>query len=199
MTSVSEIAVARTPALADVPASGGLGAPTTTGVWSEVELPRGRRPLPTTLVALALVAGVGAVALGAAAGIVAMTSSSQPSSAPSTPAATASPAAEQQVLALLAKPSTERVPFRLSGGRLTLAVGSGGRAAILIRGLEHAAPGQAYSAWVVGSGRPVQAARFDGTERAVFLSIPLGPRESVVVAKQRPATGAVGQVIAFRG
>jgi Anti-sigma-K factor rskA, C-terminal len=197
MTSVPEIAVARTPALADVPASGGLGPPTTTGVWSEVEVPHGRRPLPTTLVALALVAGVGAVALGAAAGIVAMTSS-RPSSTSNTPAATARSAAEQQVLALLAKPSTERVPFRLSGGHLTLAVGSGGRAAILIRGLKRAAPGQPYAAWVVGSGRPVRAAQFDGTERAVFLSVPLGPRESVVVAQKRPT--AIGpQVIAFRG
>src|SRR5262249_24998087 len=143
MTSVSEITLARPPAFADATAAGEFGAPTTPGAWAEVE-PRGRRPLPTTLVALALAAGVGAVALGAAAGIVAMTSSSPPSPS-TTSAAAARRVAEQQVIALLAKPSTERVPFERSAGHLTLAVGSGGRAAILIRGLRPAAPGQPYS------------------------------------------------------
>ena len=41
------------------------------------------------------------------------------------------------------------------------------------------------SAWVVAPGSaPVRAARFVGTERAVFLTRPLGPRASVVVSTE---------------
>jgi len=108
--------------------------------------------------------------------------------------------AEQRALALLAKPSTERIVFSGSSGRLLLAVGSGGRAAILIRGLQQAAASKPYYAWVVGSGRPVRVARFTGTERAVFLDVPLGPHESVVVATARPTASRAGsQLVALRG
>jgi len=103
-----------------------------------------------------------------------------------------------QVLALLAKPSTERVVFRGSGGGLLLAVGSGGRAAILVRGVERVA-GHPYGAWLVGSSRLVRAASFDGSERAVFLSVPLRPHESVVVSQTRPARlDPATQLVALR-
>ena len=105
------------------------------------------------------------------------------------------------MLALLAKPSTERIAFSGSHG-LVLAVGSGGRAAILIRGLERATPGTPYVAWIVAPGAaPVRAARFVGTERAVFLSRLLGPRASVVVSTTRPvaARPAGNRIVAVRG
>jgi hypothetical protein len=72
-----------------------------------------------------------------------------------------------------------------------LAVGSGGRAAILVRGLERAAPGKPYVAWVLAPrSRPVAAARFVGGERAVFLSRRIRPNTSVVVSIERPVGNA---------
>jgi hypothetical protein len=165
--------------------------------WSPRDMPHARRPTPTTLVVIASCAGVGALVLGVLAGV--STLSANKAAEPPAVVTSAAPPAEQQALALLAKPSTERVVFRGSGGRLLLAVGSGGRAAILIHGLERAAPDRPYGAWIVGSGKPVRAARFDGTERAVFLSVPLGRHESVVVAQSRPTSlGSASQLVAPR-
>ena len=149
------------------------------------------------LVVLASCAGAGAMILGVLAGVSTLSGADEPSS-PAVAATSDAQRAEQQALALLAKPSTERVVFRGSGGRLLLAVGSGGRAAILIRGFGQAA-GPPYTAWVVGSTKPVRAARFDGTERAVFLSVALRPHESVVVARKRPtALSPAMQLVALR-
>ncbi len=101
---------------------------------------------------------------------------------------------------MLAKPSTDRVVFRGSGGRLLLAVGSAGRAAILMRGFERAPAGRPYHAWVVRPGKPVRAATFTGAERAVFLSVPVGRRDSVVVASNRAeALRPNARVVAARG
>ena len=173
-------------------------AGTTLSAWAPVEVPRARRPTPTTLVVLASCAGVGALLLGLLAGVFALSGWGEPTAPAGTATGAAQPTAEQQALALLAKPSTERIVFRGSGGRLLLAVGSAGRAAILIRGLEQAA-GPLYGAWVVGSSRPIRAARFDGTERAVFLSVPLRPHESVVVSRGRPTgLNAATQLVALR-
>jgi hypothetical protein len=192
VSSASEISIVPTPLAAlDGDAQGAAGATLT--AWSPVDVPRARRPTPTTLVVLASCAGVGALLLGLLAGVFALSRSDEPTSS-----SFAQPTAEQQALALLAKPSTERIVFRGSGGRLLLAVGSAGRAAILIHGLEPAA-GQPYGAWVVGSSRPIRAARFEGVERAVFLSVPLRPHESVVVSQNRPTgLNAASQLVALR-
>ena len=155
---------------------------------AQVEVPRARRPSPTTIAVVATLAGIGAMALGAAAVLTAGDSTTTVVTT-STPAVT--PREEAQVLALLAKPSTQRIVFSRSGGRLVLAVGSGGRAAILPGGLERGAPGKPYVAWVIAPGtRPVTGARFVGTERAVFLSVRLRPKTSVVVSTERPVGSA---------
>jgi hypothetical protein len=169
--------------------------------WAPVEVPRGQRPTPIVLAVLGVLAGLGAMALGAVAVFSADSSPSEGRRAAARPATPARPGVEEVALALLAKPSTERVVFQSSGGRLVLAVGTGGRAAILLRGLERAAADKPYYAWVVAPGRaPVRAARFDGAQRAVFLSRPLGPRASVVVSTERPAAGRPGRslVVASR-
>ena len=170
---------------------GGVAA----GPWSPVELPRGRRPSPTTIAIVAALAGIAAMALGTAAVLTASRSTSD--SATTAAASTAQPRTpgERAALALLAKPSTERVVFRRSRGRLLLAVGSGGRAAILMRGLARAAPGVPYYAWALEPGaRPVRAARFVGTEREVFLATRLGPKTSVAVAAGRPGGHYPGNI-----
>jgi hypothetical protein len=126
--------------------------------------------------------------VGAAAVISATRAGGDAPAPPTATTAESKPSAsveERRVLALLAKPSTERVVFRGSGGRLVLAVGSGGRAAILIRGVERSPAGKPYGAWVVVSGRPLRAARFTGAERAVFLSAPVPRGARVVVATDR--------------
>ena len=150
------------------------------------------------LVVLASCAGVGALLLGLLAGVFALSGSDEPTAPVVTASSVAKPTAERRALALLAKPSTERVVFRGSGGGLLLAVGSGGRAAILVRRLERPT-GSLYGAWVVGSSRPIRAASLDGTERAVFLSVPLRPHESVVVSQKRPTgLNSAAQLVALR-
>jgi hypothetical protein len=157
--------------------------------WAQVEVPRGRRPSPTTIAVVATLAGIGALALGTAAVFTARDSGKTTVVTTTTPAVTVG--VEPRVIALLAKPSTRRIVFTRSGGRLVLAVGSGGKAAILVRRLERATPGKPYVAWVIARGaRPVRAAHFVGTERAVFLSSRLRPKSTVVVSTERPLGGA---------
>jgi hypothetical protein len=171
--------------------------------WAPVEVPRGQRPTPIVLAVLGVLAGIGAMALGAAAVFFSVGTSSSEDTAGTSPVAAADrPGVEERVLSLLAKPSTARVVFQGSEGRLVLAVGSGGRAAILLRGLKQAPNGKPNYAWIVAPGsQPVRAGRFFGTERAIFLSGSVGPRASVVVSTARPVTGrpARSLVIAQRG
>jgi hypothetical protein len=186
--TMQEIPVVRVPTLeGEVPDDTGV----LVSRWAQVEVPRGRRPSPTTIAVVATLAGIGALALGTAAAFTARDSGKTTvvtTTTTTTPAVTAG--AERQLIALLAKPSTRRIVFTRSAGRLVLAVGSGGRAAILVRGLERAAPGKPYVAWAIAPGaRPVRAAHFVGTERAVFLSSRLRPRSIVVVSAERPHGG----------
>lgn len=189
MTTVPDIPIVQLPALetdealAEAPAS----------IWA-VDVSSGRRPSSLTLAVLGVLAGIAAMALGAAAVVSAGTSADASADASvgptTTPSAASSlPTVERRVLALLAKPSTERVAFRGAPG-LVLVVGSGGRAAILFRGVEHAAAGKPYVAWILApDSAPVRAARFVGTESAVFLTRQLGPRASVAISASRPIAG----------
>lgn len=202
MTTVPDIPVVQLPALES---DGEDRRPTEppASIWA-VDVP-GRRPAPLTLAVIGVVAGIAAMAFGAAAVIQAgksappitgeLVGAAAPQSAPSVPSA------ERRVLALLAKPSTERIAFRGAGG-LVLVVGSGGRAAILLRGLERAPAGEPYGAWIVAPGNaPLRAASFLGSERAVFLTKLLGRRASVVISTDRPTGGppASNRIVALRG
>jgi hypothetical protein len=206
VTTVPDIPAVHISAL-DGESSAGPGAVMPSQVsWAAVEVPRGRRFSPVVLATLGVVAGIGAMALGTAAVISAgrsdaPTSGDDSAGAAAPRAAPSTPIVERRVLALLAKPSTVRIPFSRSGGRLVLAVGSGGRAAILVRGLERAAPGTPYRAWILTPGRPpVRAAQFVGTESAVLLSIPVRHGSSVVVSASRPAgKSAQRGLVAARG
>lgn len=200
METLSEIPVVRVPAM-DVETTDEDPVGVRVSRWAQVEVPRGRRPSPTTIAVVAVLAGIAAMALGTAA--VFTSGDAGTSSAVSTDARSLTASGvEPRVLALLAKPSTQRIVFSRSGGRLVLAVGSGGRAAILLRGLERAAPGKPYVAWVLAPGsRPAVAARFVGAERAVFLSRRIRPKTSVVVSIERPVgrAGASHDSVATRG
>ena len=210
MTTVPDIPVVQVPALeADGVVQEGARIPPGS-IWA-VDIPHTRRITPVTLAALGVAAGVAAMALGVAAVVYAGSSTSPlaqtlapaADGGPTAPAraSAALPAVERRALALLAKPSTERIAFRGASG-LVLAVGSGGRAAILIRGLAPTPAGTPYSAWIVTrAGVPVRVARFTASERAVFLGTRLGPRSSVVVSAGRPVAGppAGNRVVALRG
>jgi hypothetical protein len=210
VTTVPDIPVVQLPALE---ADGVMQEARITpgSIWA-VDIPHARRITPVILAALGVAAGIAAMALGVAA--VVFAGSSSPAVQTTAPATNASPAApsrasaalpavERRALALLAKPSTERIAFRGARG-LVLAVGTGGRAAILIRGLAPTPAGTPYNAWIVtrrGADVPVRAARFTATERAVFLGTRLGPRTSVVVSTRRPVAGppAGNRIVALRG
>jgi len=195
MTSLSETSLRPAPpAVDDLDALG-----PTFSTWKSVEVPQPRRPSPTPLVVLGLLAGIAAMVVGAVAVVSAARSADEPTPPAATPTATA-PRAEQQVFALLAKPSTDRVVFQRSGGKLLLVVGSAGRAAILVRGFERASADRPYRAWVVGAGKPVRAATFTGAERAVFLSVPVLRQERVVIARDRAAAlRPSSKIVAVRG
>jgi hypothetical protein len=201
MTSVSEIPVVRVPPPAEAHGGEDSLAPTFSR-WKAFEVPQARRPSPIPLVLLALLAGIGAMVLGGAALVSATTAADEAQPLPPAPAKSApvTTAAEQRVLGLIAKPSTDRVVFRGSDGRLVLVVGSAGRAAILLRGFGRAPAARPYIAWVVRGGKPVRAARFTGAERAIFLSAPVGRKDSVVVAAKRSDAARPGsaRIVAVR-
>jgi hypothetical protein len=186
MATVPEIPVVHVPVReSDEPAD---AFASTVLTWAPVEVPRGQRPSAIVLAVLGTVAGVTAMALGALAVISASSSPDGDEPAVASQVATSRTQVEARALALLAKPSTERIVFRGSAGRLVLAVGSGGRAAILLRGLPRRPGAKPYYAWVVAPRTtPVRAGRFVGTERAVFLSAPVGDQSSVVVSTARAA------------
>jgi hypothetical protein len=200
MTSLSEVSVVRAPS----PAEEGVAvAEPAVGSWGPYVPARPSRWSPATLAALALLAGIGAMALGALA-VVSASSSAEAEPVVTTPAvpveAPGTSDAERGVLALLAKPSTERFVFRRSGGRLVLVVGSGGRAAIIVRRLDRVSAAQPYYAWVIRSGEPVRAARFTGSERAVLVSVPVRKGDSVAVGIERDTAPRPGttRIIATR-
>ena len=141
------------------------------GLLGSVEVPRGRRLSPVVLATLGVVAGIGAMALGTAAVISAGRSDAPTSGDDSTGAAApraapSTPIVERRVLALLAKPSTERIAFSRSGGTARARRrqrGSRGdsRSRARASGTRHALPRVDPR-----PGRPpVRAAQFVGTER----------------------------------
>jgi len=104
----------------------------------------------------------------------------------------------------LAKPSTQRIPFANSGGRIVLAVGPRGRGVLVLQGLRPAAVGTSYVAWLVGrKGRVVGSTGvFSGRTRIVPLSrlVPVGSGVAVTLehaAKTAP-TGKL-RLVARRG
>jgi hypothetical protein len=127
-----------------------------------------------TLAALATVAGVAAVVLGAWAFVSSVRD-------PDTVEVvrTAPIAGSAQAISLLSKPSTQRLPLRNSAGALTLAVGAGGRGVLVLDGLAIAPVGLTYQAWVLDPRKrphtPMAAAAFTGVETAVPLSARVPP------------------------
>lgn len=162
--------------------------PSTAAASRPAEPPRrSQRVSPLVLVGLALLAGAGAIALGA---LAVLEAGEKDARQVVEPVAT-SERDLRQALLLLAKPSTERVPFERSGGSLVLAVGSGGRAALVLRGFAPAPAGKTFHAWVFPPrGGARHAAAFTGSQPVVPLDRLVTVGSSVVVTSGRQSSPA---------
>jgi len=143
-----------------------------------VELPRESWPGTGTVAGIALAVAGAAIALVALALALQLRGDSGDD-------AGAADADTRRAIALLSKPSTERIPLAGTKGEVVLAVGTGGLAALVLGDLAPAPAGKAFEAWVVDAagGLPAPAAVFSGDEEAVLLSrpVPAGATVGVTV------------------
>lgn len=142
-----------------------------------VELPPTRLLSGSTIAAFAALAGVAAILLGSWAFVSSIRSDDTSSDT----------AQSDQVISLLSKPSTQRVPVDGSAGRIVLAVGTGGRAYLVLDGLGLAPTDKSYQAWVIkpNAKAPESAAVFEGTEMIVPLSVAVRPGAVVAITIER--------------
>ena len=164
---------------------GELGAPTPrpsttrTSTLGPLELPPKRRPSAATLVTIAALVGVAAIAIGTTALVSSLDSDDSNEAA----GQTTTVSGVEEAISLLSKPSTQRVPVANSGGRIILAIGANGRGVLILDGLGAAPAGKAYQAWVIkpNAKAPSSAAVFDGVETMVPLSVSVKPGAVVAI------------------
>ena len=184
MSSVPEIRTVRVLDLDKRTSEAGEASVEKASTTSRLVDVRRRRLSPAALVAMAVLAGMGAMALG---GVAVLRASGKEVGA--SDAAVEQQRELRQALLLLAKPSTERVPFRGAAGTLVLAVGSGGRAALVLRGFAPAPAGDVHRAWIVSLGGRVRAAAtFTAGQQVVPLTGLVRPGSSVVVTTGTPGS-----------
>jgi anti-sigma-K factor RskA len=88
---------------------------------------------------------------------------------------------QQRVAQILATPGSRKVPF----ARGTLVVAPNGDAALVLRRLDPAGPGQTYEAWVATEGAPEPAGLFGGGDAVAFpLDEPVPAGATVMVTKE---------------
>jgi hypothetical protein len=166
---------------ARAPEEDGAVAPLTdlrqTGERLAEPAPRRRRLSGVALAALATAVGIAAIAIGAAAVIVATDSDSSSVAQPT----------QQELISLLSKPATERVPLQGSGGRIVLVAAPNGRAYLILDGLGLAPSGKTYQAWVIkpGAKAPASAGVFEGSELVVPLAVAVQPGAVVAITIER--------------
>jgi len=155
-----------------------FGAEPTKVPAEPVELPPSKRLSGPTIATLAALAGLSAILLGSWAFAASVLSDDEP---------TALSAQSSRVIALLSRPSTQRVSVGGSAGRMILAVGSGGRGYLVLDGLAPAPAGKSYQAWVGPPAvkTPASAAVFSGTELLVPLSVAIRPGVAVAITIER--------------
>jgi len=135
--------------------------------------PRRRRLSGVVLAALGTLVGVAAIAVGAVAVVATMDSDSTEAAQPS----------QAELISLLSKPATERIPLEGSGGRIVLAAAPNGRAYLILDGLGLAPSGKTYQAWVIlpGAEAPAPAGLFEGSELIVPLAVAVQPGAVVAI------------------
>jgi Anti-sigma-K factor rskA len=161
----------------------------------------GRRGLSgTTLAAIATAVGIAAIGLGAAA--VALSINDEDGNG-----ATAAVELQgvQQVVSLLSKPSTERIPLQGSSGRIILVVGARGYGVLVLDGLSPAPAGKSYQAWVIrpNADSPQSAAVFSAQDVVVSLTTRVPPGAAVAITLERaggaPIPTQTPKLVATRG
>jgi hypothetical protein len=149
-----------------------------------LELPPAPRLSGATIATLAAIAGMGAIALGAWAFVASVRADDSIAVTHAQPIYGAA-----QVIALLAKPDTARLPLAGSDGRAILAVANNGRGLLVLDGLGIAPVGRTYQAWVLTSkSRPqatLPAAVFSGVETIVPLTARIQPGSVVGISIER--------------
>ena len=132
----------------------------------------------TTLATFAMLAGMAALGLGAWA-FVSEARSQDTLARVEAPAASAT----ARALALLSRPTTQRLPLAGSEERVVLAATPDGRAVLVLDGLAPAPAGRAYKAWLIAATLKVTgaAAVFSGRERVVPLAGRVAPGAGVGV------------------
>lgn len=152
-----------------------------------VQIPRRRGLSAATLAVIATAVGVAAIGLGAWAVILGVNDD---------PAASPASAVElegvQEVVSLLSRPSTERIPLQGSEGRIILVVGARGYGVLVLDGLSPAPVGKSYQAWVIkpNAQAPESAAIFSGGDVVVPLTTPVPPGAAVAITLERAGGAA---------
>jgi hypothetical protein len=99
-----------------------------------------------------------------------------------------------RALALLARPSTQRVRVAGSVGHIVLAITPGNRGFLVLRGLGRAQTGRVYAAWVIPpAGRSIRrAASFSGTTALVPLRGRIREGAAVAITLEHTGSAATG-------
>ncbi len=144
------------------------------------------RPLGCDARGLATAVGVAAIGLGAWAVILGVNDDS------ASPASAVELDGVQEVVSLLSRPSTERIPLQGSQGRIILVVGARGYGVLVLDGLSPAPAGKSYQAWVIkpNAQAPESAAIFSGGDVVVPLTTPVPPGAAVAITLERAGGAA---------
>ena len=147
-----------------------------------VQIPKRRGLSGTTLALIATGVGVAAIGLGAWAVALSLDDDGN---------GTTTSAIElqgvQQVVSLLSKPSTERIPLQGSSGKIVLVVGARGYGVLVLDGLSPAPAGKTYQAWVIrpNSDTPQSAAVFSARDVVVPLTTAVPPGGAVAITLEK--------------
>lgn len=181
--------------LAGSPSSSAVSSITVDRLGEALIPPAEHRLSGERLAVLASLAGAGAILLGGVAMATTLHSSRSDASATVAGTTTVAKAPSEGVVrsrataavSFLAKPSTERIPFANSDGRIVLAVGPRGRGVLVLQGLRPATAGTSYVAWLVGrKGRVAGSVGvFSGRSSVVPLSrlVPVGSAVAVTLER----------------
>lgn len=159
--------------------------PVTTVEVHELQARAEPQPIPDAtggglLIAFAAVAAVAALVLGAVA-VISETGSTGDS------ASAERDARQRAAIAILARPTTQRLQVGGADGGLILAVTRGGNAVLVGKRLRPAAEGWAYQAWVYPpkGGKPRPAGLFEGGRTTHLLTADVPPGAAVGVTLER--------------
>lgn len=164
-----------------------------------VQIPRRRGLSAATLAGIATAVGVAAIGLGAWAVILGVNDDSS-----GTPSSSIELQGVQEVVSLLSRPSTERIPLQGSAGRIILVVGARGYGVLVLDGLSPAPAGKSYQAWVIkpNAQAPESAAIFSGGDVVVPLTTQVPPGAAVAITLERaggaPAPTQTPKLVATR-